>query len=145
MSDFVTQIEKFREDLGVSGGQPFSKEERETLYAAAFGKYQIGEYNQAGDFFTMLLLHDPYDTRFWKGLAASKQMEKNYRAALRAWAIFALLTGHSPMGHFHAAECYLSMGAKEEAKKALHLAETFMEKENPMQDRVLQLKERIDE
>lgn len=123
--DFAQELDSFKSELGVSGGKSFSKRERETLYALAFGKYEGGYYNQAADFFTQLLMHDPYDTRFWKGLASSCQMGKKYLEALKAWAIYALLSGHSADGHFHAAECYLSMDEIDEAKKALLLAEKF--------------------
>lgn len=144
MKDFAAELQQFDEFLGVTGGKPFSKSQRETIYAAAFGKYQIGEYSQAGDLFIQLIMHDPYDTRFWKGLAATKQMQKEYRASLHAWAIFALLSGHQSMGHFHAAECYLSLDEKEEAKKALHMAEKFLGAEDCLHTRIEQLKERID-
>jgi type III secretion system low calcium response chaperone LcrH/SycD len=135
--DFVNGLEEWKETLGVKEGKPFSKYERETLYAAAFGKYEIGEYAEASDFFTHLILHEPYDPRFWKGLAAAHQMQKEYRAALHAWAVHALLSKHSSDSHFHAAECYLSLGEIEEAKKALHLAD-------PKENRVQNFKEHLD-
>lgn len=141
--DFVSAIDELKETLGVSGGKSFSKHERETIYAAAFGKYEIGEYENAANFFTQLILHDPYDTRFWKGLAASRQMQKNFKAALHAWAVHALLSGHSPASHFHAAECYLSMEEIEEAKKALKMAEMHLENSDPLAKRVKNLKEHI--
>lgn len=123
--DFAKELDSFKAKLGVTGGKAFSKNERETLYALAFGKYEGGYYDQAADFFTQLLMHDPYDVRFWKGLASSCQMAKKYLEALKAWAIYALLSGHSADGHFHAAECYLSIDEIGEAKKALHMAEKF--------------------
>lgn len=123
--DFAQELDSFKSELNLSGGKAFSKSKREILYALAFGKYEGGYYDQSADFFTQLLMHDPYDVRFWKGLASSRQMAKKYHEALKAWAIYALLSGHSADGHFHAAECYLSMDEIEEAKKALHMAEKF--------------------
>jgi len=142
--DFIGAVAQFKEPLGVKGGKSFSKHERETIYSIAFGKYELGEYAKAAELFTHLLLHDPHDIRFWKGLASSEQMQKNYKAALHAWAIHALLSGHSPAGHFHAAECYLSMGEKEEAKKALTLAEKFLDDADSLAPRIKHLKEHID-
>lgn len=106
--------------------KPFSLKERETLYAAAYGIYDVGDYEKGADLFTHLILHDPFDVRFWKGLAASHQMQKHYLDALKAWAIVCLLSGQDPTGHFHAAECYLSLDEIEEAKKALKCAEGYL-------------------
>lgn len=141
--NFVQVLEKLKKELGVSGGKPFSISQRETIYAAAFGMYERGEYSQSADFFTMLILHDPYEVRFWKGLASSRQMEKKFKEALHAWAIHALLSGQDPMTHFHAAECYLSMGEKEEAKKALALAEKGFSLKDPTKEKIGYLQEKI--
>ena len=141
---FIAAVEEFKETLGITGEKPsFSKRERETIYAVAFGKYDIGAYKDAADFFTQLILHDPYDPRFWKGLAASCQMQKEYQASLHAWAVHALLSGHSTTSHFHAAECYLSMGEIEEAKKALKMAEMHINEADSLTKRVEYLKEHL--
>ncbi|MDN3506465.1 MAG: SycD/LcrH family type III secretion system chaperone [Simkaniaceae bacterium] len=138
---FVDTVAEFKEELGVKGGTVFSQKDLETIYSIAFGKYDLAEYQQAAELFTHLLLHDPYDIRFWKGLASSEQMQKNYKAALHAWAVHSLLSGHDPDGHFHAAECYLSLGEKEEAKRALKIAEKFV---SGTHQRLERLKEHID-
>jgi len=141
--DFISELEELKDLLEVSGGKPYSKRERETIYSSAFGKYATGDYEEAADSFTHLILHDPYDSRFWKGLAASRQMQRKYQAALHAWAAFALVSGHSPEGHFHAAECYLSMGEIKEAEKALKLAEKHVKHTDPMAQKVHSLQEQL--
>lgn len=141
--DFVRELKKFDEIIGVEGGQPFTAEEREIIYGAAFAKYQVGDYGHAVSFFTQLVLHDPGNIRFWKGLASSLQMKKDFKEALRAWATFALLSGHDPAGHFHAAECLLSIGEKDEAKKALEIARHFCSEKDSLSKRIEQLKERL--
>lgn len=141
--DFVQTLRSFDEAIGVLKGRPFAVDEREIIYGAAFAKYQVGEYGSAADFFTQLVMHDPYDIRFWKGLASSLQMKKEYKGALRAWAIFALLSRHDPAGHFHAAECFLSLDDKEEAKKALALAKTYLNKSDVLHHKIEQLIERL--
>jgi type III secretion system low calcium response chaperone LcrH/SycD len=123
---FMEEIRDFEGELGAGGGRPFTKDELETVYAIAFGNYERAEYEKAADIFTHLLLHDPKDIRFWKGLGAAKQMNKDYSGALHAWGVYALLSGHSCEGHYHAAECYVSLGEKQEAKKALTLAKRFL-------------------
>jgi len=101
---------------------PFGAEEIETIYAAAFGLYEGGDYKKAAGLFTHLIFHDPFEPRFWKGLASAEQMGKRYTEALHAWAVLSLINPELAEAHFHAAECLLSCGDKEEAQKALRLA-----------------------
>lgn len=102
--------------------QSWSKEEQEAIYASAFSLYQKGSYAEAAEFFTSLVICDPYGEKYWRGLASSRQMEGKYVDSLRAWSLSSLLAARDPWPHFHAAECLLSLGNKEEAKKALNEA-----------------------
>ena len=95
----------------------------EEIYPHAFALYNQGNYVQAGALFSQLVLQNPFDEKLWRGLAASKQMEREYEAALCAWALVAILQENDPLPHFHAAECYLSLHDAEEAMKALDAAE----------------------
>lgn len=110
-------------------GKPLTLAERKTIYASAYGMYEVGDYTHAAQLFTQLILNEPHAVDYWKGLAASRQMLKEYQAALHAWSIVCLLGGHQSISHFHAAECYLSMGELKEADKALECAQ-FHLKEN---------------
>jgi len=121
--------------------EPLTLKQRETLYSSAYGMYQVGDYVQAADLFTLLTLNEPYELRFWKGLASCRQMQREYKAALHAWGIVCLLGGHSPISHFHAAECYLSMGEIKEAAKALECAEFHLKsKKEPLSEKIEELK-----
>lgn len=136
---FADSLKSFEQLLDVSSPKSMSLKEQETLYSAAFGLYEIGNYPRACDLFGKLVLHNPYEIRFWKGVASTQQMQKNYREALHAWAITSLLSGHEPSAHFHAAECYLSLGEIEEAKKALKCAQLHLKEENPLFGKIKQL------
>lgn len=106
------------------------------FYANAFGLYERGDYRAAAQLFTQLVLTDPFSEHYWMGLASSKQMAREYLAAVHAWSLVALLKEGDPLPHFHAAECLLSLDEKEEALKALDAAlaccddETLKEKIN---------------
>lgn len=107
--------------LDLDSSSLLSAEEEKKAYAAAFTLYEGQEYKKAGALFTRLVMTNPFFPFYWKGLAASKQMQRDYEAALHAWALFSLLdTGTE--GHLHAAECFIQIGDKEEAKKALQCA-----------------------
>lgn len=96
---------------------------QEQLYASAYTHYEVGEYASAIDFFTQLVLSDPFSTYFWKGLASSRQMLGRFTEALSAWSVLALLSENDPIPHFHAAECFIALGDKQEAEKAITAAE----------------------
>jgi type III secretion system low calcium response chaperone LcrH/SycD len=92
------------------------------FYATTFGLYEKGDYRGAAQLFTQLVLTDPFSLHYWQGLASSKQMGKEYQAAVHAWSLVALLKENDPLPHFHAAECFLSLDEKEDALKALDAA-----------------------
>lgn len=129
-------------DLNVGGDlKPLSLQERETVYSAGYGMYEVGDYEGAADLFTQLILNEPYDLRFWKGLASARQMNREYKAALHAWSIVCLLGGHQPISHFHAAECFLSLGELKDAAKALECAQFHLKNEQgPLSKRIEELK-----
>src|SRR5579871_3448065 len=112
------------EILGISENEisPVPLEMERQFYATAFGLYEKGDYRSASQLFTQLVLTDPFSAHYWQGLASSKQMGREYMAAVHAWCMIALLSEKDPMPHFHAAECFLSLEEKEEALKALDAA-----------------------
>ena len=77
--------------------------DREKVYAAAYGLYEAGDYVKASGLFTNLIMREPYEVRYWKGLAASKQMEGDYKAALHAWSALCILSPDDPLPHFQCA------------------------------------------
>lgn len=101
---------------------PIPMNQERQFYATAFGLYEKGDYRSAAHLFTQLVLTDPYSEHYWQGLASSKQMAREYLAAVHAWSLCALLNEKDPLPHFHAAECFLSLDEKEEALKALDAA-----------------------
>jgi type III secretion system low calcium response chaperone LcrH/SycD len=112
------------EILGISEKEvaPIPLAMQRQLYATAFEMYEKGDYRSAWQLFTQLVLSDPFSEHYWLGLASSKQMARDYKAATYAWSLVALLKEGDPMPHFHAAECFLSLDEKEEALKALDAA-----------------------
>ena len=109
--------------LGITESPKFTPRQRETLYGTAYAFYQTSDYARAADIFTLLICYDPFDDRFWKGLASCRQMEKDYAAALRAWSVFCTISSERKEGFFHVSECFLSLGKLKEAEKALTLCE----------------------
>ena len=96
--------------------------EKEEIYKTAYLAYEEGQYSQAADLFAYLIALSPSQYDFWKGFAASEQMNQHYESALRGWVFAALLSPEDPLPHVHAAQCLISLNQKEDAAKAIHLA-----------------------
>ncbi len=101
--------------------ETFTKEDFTTLYTVGYGLYETGDYPQAKRIFHQLVLAKPLQSEYWFGMGSCLQMEKSFTEALSAWAMCALLDGQNPLPHFHAGECYYSLGDIEEGKKAMNL------------------------
>ena len=96
---------------------------QEDIYALGYSSYTAGNFAQAVQLFTTLVLKNPFEGKFWRGLASAQQMETKYREALQAWALVAMLDDADPLPHFHAAECLTSLNERADAAKALDMAE----------------------
>lgn len=139
IQDAIAEFEDVKEKM-----TPFSPKQLEILYAAAFSFYEQGKYAKAIALFIQLILHGPFDVRFWKGLASSHQMEGSYLAAIRAWGIVCILQPQASFPHFHAAECFISLGEQKEAGLALNCAQNRAENFDPLFSKIQVLKERLD-
>src|SRR5579871_3241560 len=102
-------------DLLKKGQELLSEEEVESFYLYGYSHYNSGDWAEAADIFRLLCTRRPLEARFWFGLGAALQEGSSYFEALHAWAMVALLKKEDPFPHFHAAECYFSLGEHEEA------------------------------
>lgn len=139
--------EKIVELLGLPQKEmkPLSQQEQNALYASAYTLYNDGNYETAAQLFTQLVLTAPFNHGFWRGLASSEQMRKEYNAALHAWCMVVLLNDKDPFPHFHAGECYLSLNNPAEAMRAFNAAEKLLnpelEAERKLADKIKILKQ----
>ncbi|OUS27682.1 CesD/SycD/LcrH family type III secretion system chaperone [Gammaproteobacteria bacterium 45_16_T64] len=87
----------------------------EACYGVAFNFYQSGRFSDALDVFKFLCLISPYDQKYVLGLAACRQMEKQYKEAIEAYSFAMVLDCNDPIPPFRAAECHMAMGNMQEA------------------------------
>ncbi len=128
--------------LGLSEGEisPLSQDQEHSLYERAFDLYERQDYRSAAPLFTQLVLTNPFEVHYWRGLASAKQMTHDYMAAVHAWGLVALLEEDDPLPHFHAAECLLHVEEVEDAQKAIHAALERCDEGDPLIEKVQQLK-----
>lgn len=117
--------------------RPLSPQRLEMYYSKAHSCYEIGQYKQACDIFELLVSYDPFERSFWKGLAAARQLTKEYELSLKAWAMLALLSPKCPYSHFHAAECFIALKNFDDAQAALQKCRELMKDDtHPLQSKV---------
>jgi len=104
------------------GSKSFSPEYLEELYAMAFELYKNGKYEDAKAFFRFLTLADPFERKFWMGIAACNQLLKDYQEAINCYSAAALQDPSDPYAHWYAADCYFHAGNLPKAKEALQSA-----------------------
>jgi type III secretion system low calcium response chaperone LcrH/SycD len=128
-------------DLLKQARELISDEEVESFYLYAFSHYNSGHWSEAARCFKVLCTRRPLDSRFWFGLGAALQEGGNYRDALHAWAMAALLKRQDPYPHFHAAECAFSLGDAGDAEKALNEAAKRIENNHPLEGKISLLRQ----
>jgi type III secretion system low calcium response chaperone LcrH/SycD len=110
-------------ELLASGGslkdiRGLSDTDMEVLYSMAHTLYTGGKYEKATAVFRFLCLFDHMNFKWWMGLGASQQMQKQYEEALKAYAYATMLDVMNPKPQFHAGYCLLALEMYEEAAAA---------------------------
>ncbi|MFS8563006.1 MAG: tetratricopeptide repeat protein [Rhabdochlamydiaceae bacterium] len=117
-----------------------SEEEKEGLYAFAFDAYTCGNYEEGVKVFKHLIAVASLTPKYWKGLASCLQQSGNLEEAISSWAMVVLLDENDAMAHFHAAQCLTAIGNKEDALKAIILAEEMTSFDKELQNNLQQLR-----
>ncbi len=130
--DIETYLEHFVPDILMKSSTlqeafGISDYELEKLYNEAYEAYEEDRMKEAVTLFRWLVFFNPYDVRYWMGLAATQQFLSLFEKALHSYAMVALLDDENPRAHFQAYQCYAGMGESVEAACALALAKELSE------------------
>lgn len=106
LMDKVTAVEKMDGSRSLS----LSAEECALLYTLAYHLYENGKYIDSQRIFRFLTICEPFDRRYWMGLAASYLLLKNYAGALECYSVAAVQGPHDPYVHLYAADCFFAQG-----------------------------------
>lgn len=99
--------------------------EMEAVYSLGFNFYNTGRIEDAAKVFKFLVLFDHMNPKYWTGMGAVQQVNREYQAAVTSYGFASFLDLENPKPQFHAAECYLAMGDKTNALSALAALEKF--------------------
>lgn len=102
-------------------------EKIQEIYALAYMLYQNQQYEEASHFFRLLVVSHPNDIKFWKGLGASLQMQKDYEGALQCYQC-CMQDQPDPYLHVQIADCYFALKQIDEGLNALNVANSNAKK-----------------
>ncbi|CAM2005062.1 SycD/LcrH family type III secretion system chaperone [Acanthopleuribacter pedis] len=123
MDDYKDIVETFLTKGGTLADiRGLSAEDMDVIYSMAFNLYNHGKYKDAEDVFKFLCFMDHMERKFLMGLAACRQMQKNYEGAVQAYSLAAVYDIEDPKAHLHAGDCFLALERYAEAESALAAA-----------------------
>lgn len=99
--------------------------EMEAVYSLGFNYYRTGNVENAEKVFKFLVIFDHFNPKYWIGMGAVLQVKKQFHGAIAAYAYASFLDIRDPKPQYHAAECYLAAGDRENAASALAALERF--------------------
>ncbi|MGM0440639.1 MAG: SycD/LcrH family type III secretion system chaperone [Chlamydiota bacterium] len=124
LDDLETLVQQLSEDIeNVIDPDKLPPHAQESLYSIAYHCYQNHKIKDALVIFRFLTLLEPLEKKYWMGLAASRQVNKEYQSALSAYIFTALLDDKDPLPVFYAAECHKVLGQDDNALEALEESE----------------------
>lgn len=112
-TQMMKDVTTIRETKGITSA------EMEAMYSLGFNFYRTGRLDEAEKVFKFLCIYDHLNPKYWIGLGACHQVNKNYEAAITAYGYGSFLDLDNPKPMFYAAECQLAMGDKDGALATL--------------------------
>lgn len=102
-----------------------TNDELEAVYSLGFGYYRTGKFADAQKLFEFLVLFDHLNAKYWFALGAVQQAQKDWQKAIASYGYSSFLDLENPKPQFHAAECYLALGDKDNAASAIMALEQY--------------------
>ena len=99
-----------------------SDDAMEAIYSVAYNLYQGGKYEESQKVFQFLCFYDHFNRKYFMGLGACQQMQKQYENAIEIFTFATVLDEHDPRPMIYIGDCHLAMGDKEKARMSYEAA-----------------------
>ena len=116
MEQFLVQGATLKDARGLS------EREMETIYTMGYTLYSQCKYQDAERVFKFLCVYNHLERKYFMGLAACRQMLKDFQGAVHAYTQAVILDVEEPDAHLYAAECLLAQKSEVNAESALFAA-----------------------
>ena len=107
----------------------FNQDEKNYLYNIGVEKFQIGDYESAYKYYTLLIMIDPQNSLYLKALAGVLHSQKKFQEAIiryeECYHLADKLDNIDSL--YYIADCYINLGEKDLAKQFL---EQFLDEIN---------------
>lgn len=134
----VEDVTTIRDLKGITDG------EMEAVYSLGFNFYNTGRYDEADKVFRFLVLFDHMNPKYWTGMGAVQQVRRDYDGAVTSYAFASFLNLRDPKPQYHAAECFLAKGDRDNALSALTALKQYAPKETERGRLYLKLAEELE-
>lgn len=104
-----------------------SSDEAESIYAVAYDHYEKEEWDKSIAAFSTLIQLNPYEPKYWMGIAAVMQMKKDYEEAIAAYQLVLSFDERHIQAHFGSAQCFYVQGQIEKCKEHLEKVKSLSE------------------
>lgn len=130
--DLTAEVERLavkcmEEGVPLATVKGINNEELDAFYAVGYNLYQQKKLDEARKVFQFLALHQHLDCRFWLGLGGCYQRMGDYKNAINAYTVAALVDATNPLYSSHACECYIAQQDWPMAEKALEASRTLVD------------------
>ncbi len=98
-----------------------SAEKVANQYDYAVRMFERKEFIEATTAFTLLVCLNPYDKRYWLGLAGAQLNCDDPLNAIHSYTLAASIDPTDPYPYFHLTSCFLAIGEREDAIISLEL------------------------
>ncbi|MFK0570976.1 SycD/LcrH family type III secretion system chaperone [Endozoicomonas sp.] len=95
-----------------------SDDAMEAIYSVAYNLYQGGKYEEAQKIFQFLCFYDHFNRKYFLGLGACQQMQKQYDNAIEIFSFATILDSDDPRPMIYIGDCHMAKGDKEKAQVA---------------------------
>lgn len=96
--------------------------ELNAAHALANYFYEHDQYDNAAQLYSWLLAMAPHDRAYMLGIAAVRQVQRQFVEAADFYIAAIALDAEDPIAAYHLAECLLQMGLRDQARDMIELA-----------------------
>ena len=129
-AELIKLVEAMREGLTtIRDLNGISDDEMDAVYSLAYDFYRTGRYDDAETLFQFLTIFDHFNVKYWLALGAVRQVKKDYKGAVQAYAlIVGSLDIKNVDASYYAAECFLALGDRESARSSIAHVREYADK-----------------
>jgi type III secretion system low calcium response chaperone LcrH/SycD len=120
----TADLQRATEHVMVHGGsiaevRGVTPDELEAVYSIAYTEYGQQHYDKAEALFRFLCTFDHRVAKYWIGLGATRQEQRQWQPAMMAYVMAGMFDAKDPVPALQTGDCLLALGNFEKAEVAL--------------------------